>query len=98
MHSDSSSGESFDFTGLSGSEASDEDFDLFLARISNRLKSEKVPYASSSKKLPGKPHNVFAPEYSLDICERNDLRGAISSLSVSNPGGAKNLPIVIISD
>lgn len=41
-HSSSSSGESFDFTGLSDSDASDEDFELFLARMAKRLKTQRV--------------------------------------------------------
>jgi len=61
---DSSSGESFDFTALSDTEASDEGFDLYLARIAKKLKNQKVFRPSEpSRALEGDLHNVVSPKF-----------------------------------
>ena len=91
---DTSSGESFDFAGLDGSEASDEDFDQFLARVAKRVvpKSQKDSERRVGKSPAGKRH--VRDVGSQRVWEENHLRRAMSSLSLATPAD----PAIIISD
>jgi len=102
---DSSSGESFDFDGLSEKDASDEGFDAFLARRAKALRALKSLVAPKPvRNRQVKPRDETGNVNSPDIWMEDDLEQAMSAMSVSSlnrsphPGWRKNAEVIVVSD